>query len=353
MNQIELELGQVQPSESILDVRQLKKYFPVSRGIFSRFSSRVRERAEGKFVRAVDGVSFSIGRGEILALVGESGCGKTTTAKMILGLIKPTSGSIRFLGQELTNLKGSRMKQVRKNLQMVFQDPYSSLDPRMTVERIISEPLKSFGYSSQEQRAKVQEVLSDVSLPYESMERYPREFSGGQRQRIGIARALALNPKLIVADEPVSALDVSVRAQILNILMDLRDKRGISFLVIAHDLSVVRHLADKVAVMYLGQIMELSGNTEFFEKTLHPYSNALLDAVPIPDPFVQKERIVIKGELPDPINPPVGCRFHPRCPKKFDLCDEIEPELAKYSQNHFVSCHLWIDPKGNKSPPKS
>jgi oligopeptide transport system ATP-binding protein len=307
------------------------------------------QKTGGTFVRAVDGVSFSIKKSEIFALVGESGCGKTTTAKMIVGLVKPTSGSVAFLGHELTDLGSRAMRPFRKDIQMVFQDPYSSLDPRMTVEQVISEPLNAFGYSRSDRLTIVRELLNDVGLRPESAAKYPKEFSGGQKQRIGIARALALGPKLIVADEPVSALDISVRAQILKILLNLREKRGISILIIAHDLSIVRHVADRVAVMHLGKIVELSDNEGFFENTLHPYSQALLDAIPIPDPSVTPKRNVPKGELPDPINPPAGCRFHTRCSKRFEPCDQVEPELLKYSDNHSVACHLFDEQLLTKS----
>lgn len=333
---------QSQTSGTILEVRNLKKYYPISRGLLSRFKDR--NQKQGMFVRAVDDISFSIGESEIFSLVGESGCGKTTTAKMIVALIKPTSGSISFLGKEIATTKAREMKDLRRDIQMVFQDPYSSLDPRMTVGRIISEPLRSFGYSRQERAHKVRDLLNDVGLKSDNALKHPKEFSGGQRQRIGIARALALGPKLIVADEPVSALDVSVRAQILNILLDLREKKGISFLVIAHDLSIVRHIADRVAVMHLGKIVELSDNHGFFENTLHPYSQALLDAIPIPDPSIHRKSTVIRGELPDPTNPPAGCRFHTRCPRIFDPCEKIEPELVEYAKGHSVACHLWVDP---------
>jgi oligopeptide/dipeptide ABC transporter ATP-binding protein len=341
-------VGSPSPQKNLLQVENLAKYYPVSRGFFSRVVRSKNAKDSGRYVRAVDGISFSLNESEIFALVGESGCGKTTTAKMIVGLIKPTAGSIRFQGEDVSKLKGKSMKRVRKNLQFVFQDPYSSLDPRMTVGKVISEPLGAFGVSSQEKRNQVFELLQDVGLKPEDADRYPREFSGGQRQRIGIARALALRPKLIIADEPVSALDVSVRSQILNILVSLREKRGISLLLIAHDLSVVRHVADRVAVMHLGKIVELSDNLGFYKRTLHPYSVALIDAIPIPDPEKRKTRTVLSGELPDLINPPSGCKFHTRCPMRFEPCDKLEPVLSPFNQSHSVACHLWIDPTTGK-----
>lgn len=332
--------------DTILAVKDLVKYYKAPKKTHATLPAFLRHRGahhsdSGQFVRAVDGISFTIKRSEVFALVGESGCGKTTTARVVAGLIEPTSGEMNFMGKNLLKLKGSEVRDIRRNMQVVFQDPYASLDPRMNVSRIIAEPLKAYGYSREEQKRRANELLEEIGLRAEDGNKYPREFSGGQRQRIAIARALALNPKLVIADEPVSALDVSNRAQILNLLLDLKRKRDLSILLIAHDLSVVRHVADSVAVMHLGKIAEYSDVEQFFGETLHPYSRALLDAVPIPDPSIKRTRTVVQGELPNPINPPSGCRFHTRCPKVFDPCSKIEPELFEYRPGHFVACHLW------------
>ncbi len=358
MNTLASELD---AQNSLLTIQDLKKYFPAKKSHFATRRDRIRNfrRIEPSppnetvsdnsysgdrkrlYVKAVDGVSFSINRSEIFALVGESGCGKTTIARMIVGLLRPTSGKILFQGKEMNPRNRKLLKQMRRNVQIIFQDPYSSLDPTMSIGRSISEPLASFGFPKGERKARVQQLLVEVGLRAEDAEKRPREFSGGQRQRIAVARALAVNPQLIIADEPVSALDISVRAQILNLLLDLKDRKNISFLLIAHDLSMVRHIADRVAVMHLGRIVELSDNSGFFETTLHPYSNALLSAVPIPDPAKKRERLVLKGELPNPINPPSGCRFHTRCVKKFDPCDKIDPQLLEYNPGHYVACLLY------------
>jgi oligopeptide transport system ATP-binding protein len=352
--------GVINRPDQLLTVDDLRKYFPVKKSVLrrrfgasfnlDRTKSNTQEselpesflkKKGGAYVRAVDSVSFSIGRSEIFALVGESGCGKTTIAKMIIGLLKPTSGRILFEGKQINVNDKKALKQMRRHVQIIYQDPYSSLDPSMKVGTSIAEPLSSYGFPRRDRKAKVDQLLTDVGLRPEDANRKPREFSGGQRQRIAIARALALDPKLVIADEPVSALDISVRAQILNLLLDLKEKKHVSILIIAHDLSMVRHVADRVAVMHLGKIVELADNEGFFEKTLHPYSEALLEAVPIPDPALKIERVVIKGELPNPINPPSGCRFHTRCPRRFEPCDSLDPKLLEVEPDHYVACHLY------------
>jgi oligopeptide transport system ATP-binding protein len=322
--------------QPLLDVRNLVMHFPLTQGI-------IFQRKVGA-VQAVDGVSFSVKRGETLGLVGESGCGKSTTGRAILQLYKPTSGEVVFNGRDLTKLDSGDMRRMRRHLQMVFQDPYASLNPRMTVGNIVSEPMQIHKLVPKNERtARVQELLQTVGLNPYFANRYPHEFSGGQRQRIGIARALAANPDFIVCDEPVSALDVSIQAQVVNLLEDLQDKFGLTYLFIAHDLSVVRHISDRVAVMYLGKIVELADRNALYDDPLHPYTKALLSAVPIPDPVIEKrrERIILTGDVPSPINPPTGCHFHTRCPYVMDVCKKIDPVLADQGGEHFVACHLY------------
>ena len=320
----------------LLDVRGLQMHFPVSKGVI--FQSKVGE------IKAVDGVSFQIMRGETLGLVGESGCGKTTIGRCILQLLKPTGGEVRFRGQDLTQLSGRAMRPLRKELQVIFQDPYGSLNPRMTVGTIVEEPLIIHKIGDRNERKnRVQELFEVVGLNPNMMDRYPYEFSGGQRQRIGIARALAVNPTFIVCDEPVSALDVSIQAQVINLLRSLQERFDLTYLFIAHDLSVVRHISDRVAVMYLGKIVEITGRDELYRDPKHPYTRALLSAVPIPDPVVEasRERIILTGDVPSPIDPPKGCSFHPRCPFAMDVCREITPVLKQTTQGHSVACHLY------------
>ena len=320
----------------LLDVRGLQMHFPVSKGVI--FQSKVGE------IKAVDGVSFQIMRGETLGLVGESGCGKTTIGRCILQLLKPTGGEVRFRGEDLTQLSGKEMRPLRKELQVIFQDPYGSLNPRMTVGAIVEEPLIIHKIGDRnERKGKVQELFEVVGLNPNMMDRYPYEFSGGQRQRIGIARALAVNPTFIVCDEPVSALDVSIQAQVINLLRSLQERFDLTYLFIAHDLSVVRHISDRVAVMYLGKIVEITGRDQLYRDPKHPYTRALLSAVPIPDPVVEasRERIILTGDVPSPIDPPKGCSFHPRCPFAMDVCREITPVLKLTTQGHSVACHLY------------
>ena len=320
---------------ALLEVTDLIKHYPVTGGLFGR---------EVGVVRAVDGVSFTIRRGETLGLVGESGCGKTTTGRCILQLERPTSGSIRFEGQELTTLGAEALRPVRRRMQVIFQDPYSSLNPRMTVGQIVEEPLAVHRLVTETaaRAARVRELLGQVGLLPQHGQRYPHELSGGQRQRVGIARALAMEPSLIICDEPVSALDVSIQAQIINLLEDLRRDLGLTYLFVAHDLSVVRHISDRVAVMYLGRIVEVADRQALYESPLHPYTRALLSAVPIPDPEVEshRERVVLGGEVPSPLRPPPGCAFHPRCPIAVDDCHRSRPELREIQPGHRAACHL-------------
>ena len=322
----------------LLEVRGLKKYFPVRRGVFRRIVG---------WVKAVDNVDFFIQEGETLGLVGESGCGKTTTGRTILRLIEPTAGEILFrskrLGRvvDIAKMKQREMKPLRREMQIIFQDPYSSLNPRMTVGDIVGEPLVVHRVArGKEKERKVVELLQAVGLKPEHMRRYPHEFSGGQRQRIGIARALALDPQLIVCDEPVSALDVSIQAQVLNLLEDLQDEFHLTYLFIAHDLSVVKHISDRVAVMYLGKIVELAETEELFTHPMHPYTEALLSAVPVPDPDYKKERILLQGDVPSPINPPPGCYFHPRCSYAKEICSKEAPKFVDMGGDHYVACHF-------------
>jgi oligopeptide transport system ATP-binding protein len=316
----------------LLEVKHLKKHFPIKGGVFSKTIG---------YVYAVDDINFTLEKGETLGLVGESGCGKSTTGRTILRLIEPTDGAIYFEGQDITNLDKSAMRALRREMQIIFQDPYASLNPRMTVGSIIGEPLEIHKIAKgAEKEERVASLLQKVGLRAEDMRKYPHEFSGGQRQRIGIARALALNPKLIVCDEPVSALDVSIQAQVINLLEDLQAEFGLSYLFIAHNLNVVEHISNRVAVMYLGQIVELASGEELYKNPQHPYTEALLSAVPIPDPMVKKKRIILEGDVPSPINPPKGCHFHTRCMYKDKICEEVEPEFKDIGGGHWVACHF-------------
>jgi peptide/nickel transport system ATP-binding protein len=317
---------------TLLQVTNLTKHFQVRKGVFSR----VRDH-----VHAVDDISFSIAQGETLGLVGESGCGKSTTGKLILKLIEPTAGTVLWRGQRIDRLSAGAMRPLRRELQAVFQDPYSSLNPRMRAEDIVGEPIRNFeSVSRREVQERVAALLAKVGLRRDHMIKYPYEFSGGQRQRLGIARALAPKPKLIVCDEAVSALDVSVQAQVINLLMDLQSELGISYLFVAHDLAVVEHISHRVAVMYLGKIVELTDKRSLFACPQHPYTEALLSAVPVPDPKIQRKRVILAGDVPSPIHPPPGCRFHTRCPYAFDRCRIEEPQLKEVRRGHWAACHL-------------
>jgi oligopeptide transport system ATP-binding protein len=318
----------------LLHVDGLTKHFPILRGLFVK-------RPIG-FVKAVDGISFDVYRGETFGLVGESGCGKTTAGRVILQLYKPTAGKVNFDGQELTELKGEEVRRLRPRMQMIFQDPYASLNPRMTVEELVSEPMLIHTTKSRpERRDRARELLELVGLNPKFERRYPHEFSGGQRQRIGVARALCLNPEFIVCDEPISALDVSVQAQVVNLLEELQERMGLTYLFIAHDLSMVRHISTRVAVMYLGKIMELAAREELYDNPLHPYSQALLSAVPVPDPLVEqkRKRIILEGDVPNPANPPPGCVFNTRCPIAVDVCRKDVPVWREIKPGHHVACH--------------
>ncbi len=320
---------------TLVQVRNLKMHFPITQGI-------VIQRRVGS-IKAVDGVSFDIFRGETLGLVGESGCGKSTTGRAILQLYRPTAGEVYFEGEDLIALKGERLRRMRRRMQMIFQDPYASLNPRMTVGDIIGEPLTVHNISKgKERRERVQELLQVVGLNPYFVNRYPHEFSGGQRQRIGVARALAVHPDFIICDEPISALDVSIQAQIINLLEDLQEEFDLTYLFIAHDLSVVRHISDRIAVMYLGKIVELTTRFELYDDPKHPYTQALLSAVPIPDPVVEeaRRRIILEGDVPSPANPPVGCNFNTRCPRVMDVCYEQEPAFLDAGDGHWVACFL-------------
>ncbi len=322
-------------SEVILQIRDLVKHFPIMRGTLI-------QRQVGS-VKAVDGVSFDIFRGETLGLVGESGCGKSTTGRAILQLYRPTSGSVLFEGVDLVRLKGEELRKMRRRMQMIFQDPYASLNPRMTVGQIISEPLLIHGIADRKAaQERAEELLRLVGLNPAYTNRYPHEFSGGQRQRVGVARALALEPAFIVCDEPISALDVSVQAQVVNLLEDLQSQLGLTYLFIAHDLSMVRHISNRIAVMYLGVVVELADRHELYNHPLHPYTQALLSAVPIPDPVIEarRQRIILKGDVPSPINPPSGCRFRTRCPLADTICAEQRPEFREAAPGHWVACHM-------------
>lgn len=321
-------------TEVLLEVKDLVKHFPISQGVLFR--------KQVGAVKAVDGVSFELKAGETLGLVGESGCGKSTLGRVILRLIEPTSGSVIFQGEDIQTLDKDQMRAIRREMQIIFQDPYASLNPRMTVRDLVGEPLSVHDIGSAIEREKrARELLEVVGLASYHMRRYPHEFSGGQRQRIGIARALAVNPKLIICDEPVSALDVSIQAQIINLLQDLQKEFGLTYLFIAHDLSVVKHISQRVAVMYLGKLVEITGKKELFEEPLHPYTKALLSAIPIADPELKRERVLLEGDVPSPIDPPPGCRFHTRCSEAMAVCKREEPPLRAVAEGHWVACHQY------------
>jgi peptide/nickel transport system ATP-binding protein/oligopeptide transport system ATP-binding protein len=318
--------------DNLLEVDSLVKYFPVRGGILQRTIAQVQ---------AVEDVSFAVKRGETLGLVGESGCGKTTIGRMLVRLIEPTSGSIRFEGRDILPLKGADLKALRSEMQIIFQDPFSSLDPRTPVGESIGEGLLVHGVkNARERQRQVLDILSKVGLEGYHAKRYPHEFSGGQRQRIGIARALVLRPKFLVCDEPVSALDVSIQSQVLNLLRDLQKDFGLTYIFIAHNMSVVEHISDRVAVMYLGKLVELSDRIELYRNPQHPYTQALMSAIPVPNPKLRRERTILKGDVPSPLNPPTGCRFHPRCPVAIDICSRVEPPLLDLGGGHMAACHL-------------
>lgn len=320
-------------TQPLVQVENLKMHFPIKGGPLGKTVGAVK---------AVDGVSFHINKGETLGLVGESGCGKSTTGRMLLRLLEPSEGSIYFEGQDITKLSGNELRKMRRNMQMVFQDPFASLNPRHTIGKILEEPLIVHSVKDRlERKRRVKELLEVVGLSSYHASRYPHQFSGGQRQRIGIARALAIHPKLIIADEPVSALDVSIQSQVLNLLQDLQQEYELTYLFIAHDLGVVRHISDRVGVMYLGQLVEISDTEELYDKPLHPYTQALLSAVPIADVTYRRERIILEGDVPSPVNPPTGCPFHTRCPKAFEPCSAARPQLSEIDPGHYVACHLY------------
>jgi len=324
---------------SLLEVKELKQHFTIKKGFLG----------EKKIVKAVDGVSFKIEQGETLGIVGESGCGKSSLGRTILQLIKPTSGEIHFQGRDITHLSRKEMKDVRKEMQIVFQDPYASLNPRSTVRTILEDPLIIHGIKSRHKRMDIIEgIIDKIGIRKDQLDRYPHEFSGGQRQRIGIARALTLSPKLIIADEPVSALDVSVQSQVLNLMDALQKELNLSYIFISHDLSVVQHISDRVAVMYLGKIVEIADVDELYQNPLHPYTKALLSAVPLPDPAQKKERIILQGDLPSPVNPPSGCPFHTRCPQATPECKAEIPELREKSMDHWAAC-IHVQPGQKQS----
>ncbi|SEC45733.1 dipeptide ABC transporter ATP-binding protein [Paenibacillus sp. GP183] len=320
-------------SDTLLQVEGLKKYFPIRNGVFGRIQGHVK---------AVDDITFSVGRGETFGLVGESGCGKSTTGRTLLRLQEPTEGRVVFDGQDITKLSQQEMRKWRRDMQIVFQDPFASLNPRHNVKRILEEPLLVHGMgNARERNARIRQLMDVVGLTQSYLHRYPHQFSGGQRQRIGIARALALNPKLIVADEPVSALDVSIQSQVINLMQDLQKEFQLTYIFIAHDLSVVKHICDRVAVMYLGRIVELGNKEQLYRDPKHPYTQALLSAVPIPDPDVKRDRIILQGDVPSPSNAPIGCAFHTRCPKAMDVCRSSRPQLMDMGAGHLTACHLY------------
>jgi oligopeptide/dipeptide ABC transporter ATP-binding protein len=320
--------------EVLVEVKNLKKYFPIKGGIFGNKTV--------KQVKAVDDVSFQIFKGETLGIVGESGCGKSTTGRAILRLIEPTDGEVYFEGKNIATLSQREMRMLRKDLQIVFQDPFASLNPRMKVGEILEEPMINFNlYDRPTRRKKVLDLMDKVGLAASQIDRFPHEFSGGQRQRIGIARALSTNPKLIIADEPVSALDVSIQSQVLNLLTDLQKELGLTYIFISHDLGVVKHFCERIGVMYLGKMVEIAPKRELYLKPLHPYAQSLFSAVPSHDPRKKKERIILKGDVPSPSNPPTGCTFHPRCFECMDMCRDIQPVLREQEEGRFVSCHLY------------
>lgn len=322
--------------EQLLEVRDLKVYFPIRKGLFSKTVG---------YVYAVDGVGFDVYRGETLGLVGESGCGKTTAGRGILRLVEPIAGKVLFEGRDVMSLSSTELKSFRCKAQIVFQDPYASLNPRMRIGEIVAAPLDIHGIGSpSDRRARVQFLLEKVGLRPEHMDRYPHEFSGGQRQRIGVARALAIQPQLIIGDEPFSALDVSVQAQVINLFRKLQDEFNLSYVIIAHNLSVVRHISDRIAVMYLGRIVETTTSDALHERPLHPYTQALLSSIPVPNPHMKRKRIPLEGDVPSPISPPVHCKFHTRCPRRFEPCDLVDPQLREVAPNHWVACHLYTGP---------
>ena len=321
-------------TDFLLEVEGLKTYFPIQKGILKRNNG---------FVKAVDGISFKLKKGETLGVVGESGCGKSTAGRSILRLINPTEGSVKFEGKEITKLTTKELREIRKEMQIVFQDPYASLNPRLTIGAILDEALSThkIGKDKKERRIMVEALLKKVGLNSQFANRYPHEFSGGQRQRIGIARAIAVNPSIIIADEPVSALDVSIQAQVLNLFQDLQEELGLTYIFIAHDLSVVKHISDKIGVMYMGKIVEFASKDDLFNNPSHPYTQALMSAVPVPNPAAKKERIVLKGDVPNPANPPSGCTFHTRCQSCMEICKTVKPVEFEITTGHVVSCHLY------------